>query len=122
MKSNWRLTMTEGATFGTILREARLAAGFSQADLSERSGLPKPTLSRYENGHVLPSLLTLRRLADALSVGESTLLPGSKSPDEIFLEALHAHGIEIDTGAEALELADSVDEFLRGRARLRQAD
>ena len=68
MKSNWRLTMTEGATFGTILREARLAAGFSQADLSERSGLPKPTLSRYENGHVLPSLLTLRRLADALSV------------------------------------------------------
>ena len=114
--------MSQDATFGSLLRAARLAAGLSQADLSQRSGLPKPTLSRYENGHVLPSLLTLRKLADALRVGESSLLPGSKSPDELFLEALRAHGIEIDTGAEAQELADDVDEFLQDRERLRRAD
>jgi transcriptional regulator with XRE-family HTH domain len=114
--------MNEEATFGVLLREARHAAGLSQSDLSERSGLPKPTLSRYENGHVLPSLLTLRKLADALDVGESTLLPGSKSPNEIFLDALLAQGIEIHSGAEALELADSVGEFLQARSRLRRAD
>jgi len=114
--------MTENATFGEILRTARLAAGLSQADLSQRSGLPKPTLSRYENGHVLPSLQTLRKLADALGVGESALLPGSKSPDEMFLEALRVHGIEIDTGAEAQELADSVDEFLHAKKEIREAN
>lgn len=113
--------MTEKATFGEILRTARLAAGFSQSDLSEKSGLPKPTLSRYENGHVLPSLQTLRKLADALGIGESALLPGSKSPDEIFLEALRGHGIEIDSRAEAQELADSVDEFLHGKKEMREA-
>jgi transcriptional regulator with XRE-family HTH domain len=114
--------MTEDATFGVLLRETRLAARLSQADLSERSGLPKPTLSRYENGHVLPSLATLRKLADALGVGESELLPGSKSPNEIFLEALHAGGIEIDTGTEALELAEAVGEFLESRGAMRRAD
>jgi len=114
--------MTEDATFGVLLREARLAARLSQSDLSQRSGLPKPTLSRYENGHVLPSLATLRKLADALGVGESELLPGSKSPNEIFLEALHAAGIEINTATEALELAESVGEFLQGSAAVRSAD
>jgi transcriptional regulator with XRE-family HTH domain len=110
------MTPKEG-TFGFLLREARLAAGMSQGDLSDRSGLPKPTLSRYENGHVLPSLLTLRRLADALDVGESTLLPGDKSPLEVFVEALQSHGIEISSAAEAQKLADSVGEFLQRRER-----
>jgi transcriptional regulator with XRE-family HTH domain len=114
--------MAEDATFGVRLREARLAAQLSQSDLSERSGLPKPTLSRYENGHVLPSLATLRKLADALGVGESELLPGSKSPNEIFLEALHAAGIEINTGSEAMELAELVGDVVQDRARLRRAD
>ena len=101
------------ATFGGLLRAARLAAGFSQSDLSERSGLPKPTLSRYENGHVLPSLSTLRRLADALTVGESSLLPGAKSPEETFVEMLQIRGIEIRTAEDAEELADRFGEFLR---------
>jgi transcriptional regulator with XRE-family HTH domain len=94
----------------------------SQADLSERSGLPKPTLSRYENDHVLPSLQTLRKLADALGVGESSLLPGARSPNELFLEALQSRGIEIDSPEHAEELADQVGEFLQSRPRLRRAD
>src|SRR2546428_8182166 len=105
--------MAREATFGGLLREARLAAGFSQADLSEKSGLPKPTLSRYENGHVLPSLQTLQRLAGALGVGESELLPGDKSPDEIFIEALRARGIDIRSAVDANDLADAVGEVLR---------
>jgi transcriptional regulator with XRE-family HTH domain len=111
----------ERGTFGALLRDARLAAGFSQSDLSERSGLPKPTLSRYENGHVLPSLATLRKLADALGVGESTLLPGDKSPSDIFIEALHEHGIDIGSAAQAQELADQIDEFLHKPSSLRRA-
>jgi transcriptional regulator with XRE-family HTH domain len=110
------------SSFGDRLRDARQAAGLSQSGLSERSGLPKPTLSRYENGHVLPSLVTLRRLADALGVAEAALLPGVKSPGEIFLGALRSQGIEIGTKAEAEELADHVGEFLRTKSRFRRAD
>jgi len=94
-------------SFGERLRAARLAAELSQSELSERSGLPKPTLSRYENGHVLPSLQTLRKLSQALGVTESALLPGS-SPEQDFYDALRAHGIEIDSTEDAQELADEV--------------
>jgi transcriptional regulator with XRE-family HTH domain len=55
--------MVEDVTFGQRLRRARLVAGFSQSELEERSGIPKARLSRYENGHVLPSLGTLQKLA-----------------------------------------------------------
>ena len=55
--------MREGRHFGTRLREARLGAGFSQSELEELSGIPKARLSRYENGHVEPSIQTLARLS-----------------------------------------------------------
>jgi transcriptional regulator with XRE-family HTH domain len=108
-------------SFGALLRDARLSAGLSQSDLSDRSGLPKPTLSRYENGHVLPSLITLRKLAEALGVTESTLLPGEKSPNEILIEALAAKGIEVRTSEEAQELAERIGEFLETAASVRRA-
>lgn len=108
-------------SFGALLREARLTAGLSQSDLSQRSGLPKPTLSRYENGHVLPSLMTLRKLADALGVSESVLLPGNNSPDEVFLEELRSRGIEIASEVEAQQLAEYIGERLRSTETQRGA-
>jgi transcriptional regulator with XRE-family HTH domain len=101
------------ASLGERLREARLAAGMSQTDLSARSGLPKPTLSRYENDHVLPSLSTLRRLATALGVTETALLPGKRSLDTAFLDALHQHGVTFASAAEAERTAELVAEVLK---------
>ena len=113
--SRWLAVPPRAGTFGALLREARLAAGLSQSELSQRSGLPKPTLSRYENGHVLPSLVTLRRLAHALGVAESALLPGDKTAEDAFIEALRSRGIEIRTVSEAQELADRIGEFLQSK-------
>jgi len=48
-----------------LLREARLRAGLTQAELAERSGTARSQISRYERGDVLPSLETLRRLVRA---------------------------------------------------------
>ena len=48
---------------GDLLREARLRAGLTQAELAERAGTARSQLSRYERGDVLPSLETLRRLS-----------------------------------------------------------
>lgn len=43
----------------TLLREARLRAGLSQAALSERSGVHRVQINRYEAGAIAPSLDTL---------------------------------------------------------------
>ena len=50
---------------GDLLREARLRAGLTQAELAERAGTARSQISRYERGDVLPSLETLRRLVRA---------------------------------------------------------
>jgi transcriptional regulator with XRE-family HTH domain len=50
---------------GSLLREARLRAGLTQAELAERSGTARSQISRYERGDVLPSLEVLRRLIRA---------------------------------------------------------
>ena len=50
---------------GDLLREARLRAGLTQAELARRAGTARSQISRYERGDVLPSLETLRRLIRA---------------------------------------------------------
>ena len=50
---------------GDLLREGRLRAGLTQAELAERAGTARTQISRYERGEVLPSLETLRRLVQA---------------------------------------------------------
>ena len=47
---------------GELLVAARRAAGLSQAELARRAGTSRPTLSAYERGHKLPSLVTAQRL------------------------------------------------------------
>ena len=49
----------------TLLSEVREAAGLSKADLAERAGTSRPTLSAYEHGRVSPTLETLARILAA---------------------------------------------------------
>jgi transcriptional regulator with XRE-family HTH domain len=113
--------MTEReTTFGFRLRAARLDAGLTQSQLASKSGIPKPTLSRYENDHVLPSLGTLRRLSDAIGVGESELLPGAPTFVESLLHELRERGIEIRSLDEALRVADLVADALAEMATQKQ--
>lgn len=104
-------------TFGGRLRRARLAAGLSQSDLSEKIGIPKPTLSRYENDHVLPALTTLARLAEGLKVRESTLLHHPPDVLTYFGEALGRRGVRISSTAEADRIADAVAELMSRESR-----
>jgi transcriptional regulator with XRE-family HTH domain len=48
-----------------LLREARLRAGISQAELGRRVGRPQSQIARWERGEVKPSLETLRELVRA---------------------------------------------------------
>jgi hypothetical protein len=52
-------------TVSELLREARVAAGLSQAELARRAGTSQPAVSRYESGESSPSVRTLERLLRA---------------------------------------------------------
>jgi transcriptional regulator with XRE-family HTH domain len=53
---------------GTRLRRLREDKNLSQGDIEERTGLLRCYISRVENGHTVPSLETLERLASALEL------------------------------------------------------
>jgi transcriptional regulator with XRE-family HTH domain len=53
---------------GTTIRGYRLQKGLSQGDIEKRTGLLRCYLSRVENGHTVPSLDTLAKIAHALDL------------------------------------------------------
>ncbi len=102
----------DGKHFGNRLREARLAAGLSQSELEELSGIPKARLSRYENGHVEPSIQTLARLARALNVSEASLLGDQRAVLEDFFAVLTDRGVTIETKEQGQRLAAAVADMV----------
>jgi transcriptional regulator with XRE-family HTH domain len=107
--------MEQGRHFGTRLREARLSAGLSQSELEELSGIPKARLSRYENGHVEPSIQTLNRLARALNVSEASLLGDERAAMEEFFNVLGERGVTIVSKDEARQLGVAFADMIRSR-------
>jgi len=53
---------------GTTIRAHRLQKGLSQGDIEKKTGLLRCYLSRVENGHTVPSLDTLSKIANALDL------------------------------------------------------
>jgi hypothetical protein len=50
---------------GSLIKEARLRAGLSQAQLGLRAGVPRQQIGRWERGRVVPSFETVRKLIRA---------------------------------------------------------
>jgi len=53
---------------GTTIRAHRLQKGLSKGDIEKKTGLLRCYLSRVENGHTVPSLDTLSKIALALDM------------------------------------------------------
>jgi transcriptional regulator with XRE-family HTH domain len=80
---------------GERLRTLREEKNLSQGDIEKRTGLLRCYISRVENGHTVPAIETLEKIARALEVplyqlfydGEAppelANLPKRKTPDEI---------------------------------------
>ena len=47
---------------------ARKLSGLTQKQLSEKTGITQPDISKIENGNANPSIRTLKRLADAMGM------------------------------------------------------
>jgi transcriptional regulator with XRE-family HTH domain len=96
----------------SFLRKARR---WTQSDLAERVGVDTETISRFERGVTLPSLLTLEKISQSLQVGIGDLLAESrpKSDDQVaMLSAWLANLDETDKNF-VLDLVKSTCNYLR---------
>ena len=65
---------------GESIRKIRQTKGLSQGEMQKRTGILRSYLSRVENGHTIPSLATLQRLAVAMEVTLADFFPTEGAP------------------------------------------
>lgn len=65
---------------GVLLRQARLAAGKSQADCAMVLGIPESQLAAYEFGQIAVPLAELETLAEYLKIPLQDFMDGKQSP------------------------------------------
>jgi len=101
---------------GTTIRAHRLQRGLSQGDIEKKTGLLRCYLSRVENGHTVPSLDTLSKIAIALDLpiaqffaedGVTRQLNTQKLTDEElrFLTQIRRYSNNLNDGDRKLLLA-----------------
>src|SRR6266446_3797939 len=102
---------------GETIRNYRLHRGMSQGEIEKRTGLLRCYLSRVENGHTIPSLDTLSKIAGAMELplsqffSESGHSNGSKglpqlSDDEVrFLSQIRRYATNLNDSDRKLVLA-----------------
>ena len=100
---------------GVTIRAFRLQKGMSQGDIEKRTGLLRCYLSRVENGHTVPSIETLQKIAAALELPLSQMFDEqpvremsglSLDEDEIrFLTQVQRYSAHLNEGDRRLLLA-----------------
>src|SRR5689334_17301971 len=68
---------------GDRLREMREAKKLSQGDIEKRTGLLRCYISRVENGHTVPAVETLEKMARAFEVPLYQLFHDGEEPPEV---------------------------------------
>jgi transcriptional regulator with XRE-family HTH domain len=101
---------------GATIRTYRLQKGMSQGDIEKRTGLLRCYLSRVENGHTIPSLDTLAKIAHAMELplgqffGDTAASNGKRLPrlseEEVrFLNQVRRYTINLNDSDRKLVLA-----------------
>jgi transcriptional regulator with XRE-family HTH domain len=68
---------------GDRLREMREEKKLSQGDIEKRTGLLRCYISRVENGHTVPAIETLEKLARALEIPLYQLFYEGEEPPKL---------------------------------------
>ena len=68
---------------GERIRALRETKGLTQGDIEERCGLLRCYTSRVENGHTVPSLETIEKIARALEIPLYQVFYDGEKPPEI---------------------------------------
>ena len=83
---------------GERLRLLREARNLSQGDIEERTGLLRCYISRVENGHTVPAVKTLEKMAQALEVQLHELLYDGDHPPALAVPINRTGNPEKDWG------------------------
>ena len=67
VRREYEALQPEHAVIQAII-DARLQAGLTQKELSERTGIAQGDISKLENGNANPSICTLQRLASGMGM------------------------------------------------------
>jgi len=87
------------------LRAIREQKDLSQGDIEKRTGLLRCYISRVENGHTIPSIETLEKMARALEVPMYQLFYDGEAPPEI-------PSLPTDISADSVEWGSSGESAL----------
>jgi transcriptional regulator with XRE-family HTH domain len=102
---------------GETIRNFRLQKGMSQGDIEKRTGLLRCYLSRVENGHTIPSLDTLAKIATAMELplanffaenngnGQKANLPQLSEEEVRFLSQIRRYSSNLNDSDRKLVLA-----------------
>jgi transcriptional regulator with XRE-family HTH domain len=60
-------------TLGEKIKQLRKEKGYSQTFLEKRSGVNSRLLSKYENGRIIPTADTLRKIVEGLDISAFSL-------------------------------------------------
>ena len=61
-------------TLGEKIKQLRQEKGYSQTFLEKKSGVNSKLLSKYENGRIIPTADTLRKIAEGLDISADYLI------------------------------------------------
>jgi len=106
---------------GDRLRALREEKQFSQGDIEKRTGLLRCYISRVENGHTVPAIETLEKLARALEVPLYQLFYDGDEPPELPNLPKRRSADEIAWGASGKE-ARLLNKFRRLMGRIDEGD
>ena len=95
--------------YGEVIRNLRIKAGLTQAELASRIDVHEMTLRRWEQGVREPKAREIRRLCEVLGCSEAELLNGSAKQE---FEVKIVMGVKNLTGLAGVEIMDN--SFLYG--------
>ncbi|HEX2711864.1 MAG TPA: helix-turn-helix transcriptional regulator [Candidatus Acidoferrales bacterium] len=106
---------------GERIRLLRETKKLSQGDIEQRCGLLRSYLSRVENGHTVPSVETLEKLARALEVPIYQLFYSGEEPPKLPNLPKRKTAAEVAWGSSKKE-ARFLDQFRRLLGRIDESD
>ncbi len=106
---------------GDRLRALREEKKFSQGDIEKRTGLLRCYISRVENGHTVPAIETLEKMARALEVPLYQLFYDGEEPPELPNLPKRKSADDIVWGASGKE-ARLLNKFRRLMGRIEEPD
>jgi transcriptional regulator with XRE-family HTH domain len=106
---------------GERLKELRENKNFSQGEIEKRTGLLRCYISRVENGHTVPSIETLEKLARALEIPMYQLFYDGDKPPALPNLPKHKASDDVAWGSSGKD-ADFLSRFRRVLRKTKEAD